>query len=116
MPMWSAVARLVPRLLNSAPRSRLPPPTTIATSTPSRCTRATLSASVATTSGSTPLPLLPRLSPLSLSRIRRILVGSGIAGSTAEREVGEAADLDVLADLADELLAHLLDCARVGLV
>src|SRR5262245_37044518 len=111
MPIWSAVARLVPRRANSAPRSRLPPPTTTATSTPILCTRTTPSATRAIASGSTPLPPVPRLSPDSLSRMRRIFDGTGTdrRASAAECHVDEPADLDVLADLADELLPHLLD-------
>src|SRR6476659_6802724 len=61
----------MPRCESSAPRKKLPPPTTIATWTPVRTTSAICRAMVATTSGSTPSLPPPNTSPDSLRTTRR---------------------------------------------
>src|SRR6188472_1931196 len=91
----------------------LPAPTTIATSTPRSRTAATCLAIRSTSAPSVPKSWLPiRASPESFSNMRR---KRGSAESVtarslfADAEVGEAADLDVLARFRRQLLAQLLD-------
>src|SRR5205814_2875145 len=97
----------------------LPPPTTIATSTPRSATRCTCSAMAAIRSGSAPYSSDPmRASPESLRRMRR---KAGLPSSTAllllaYRVAGEAADHHVLAGLGRDVLAQLLDRLAVVLL
>src|SRR6478672_5752469 len=60
----------MPCCWSSAPRKKLPPPVTIATCTPERCTVAISWAMPRTTSGSTPTLPPPKTSPDSFSRTR----------------------------------------------
>src|SRR5690349_18473637 len=62
----------MPRWLSSAPRKKLPPPTTMATCTPSLTADVTCLAMPLTTSGSMPICPPPMTSPESLSRTRRM--------------------------------------------
>jgi hypothetical protein len=72
IPMLSPVTRSIPWVAAETPRMMLPPPMTIAVSTPRRHTSATSSAMRATTVGSIPNAWPPRrASPESLRRIRR---------------------------------------------
>ncbi len=72
IPMLSPVTRSIPCVAAETPRMMLPPPITIAISTPRRATSATSSAMRATTAGSMPNAWPPRrASPDSFSRIRR---------------------------------------------
>src|SRR5689334_8501588 len=91
----------------------LPAPTTIATSTPRLRTAATCLAIRSTSAPSVPKSWLPiRASPESFSSMRpkRGSAESVTARSLfADAEVGEAADLDVLARFRRQLLAQLLD-------
>src|ERR1700712_1316015 len=68
----------MPRFCSSAPRKKLPPPTTTATWMPRRMTVAIWRASDCTTSGSTPTAPPPNTSPESLRTTRR---GRGDAGA-----------------------------------
>src|SRR5699024_8767600 len=70
-PRRSGRGRCRPRRGSSAPRKKLPPPTTIATCTPSCTAEAISLAMAATTSGSRPTDPPPNTSPESLSRTRR---------------------------------------------
>src|ERR1044072_7203894 len=101
------------------PREMLPAPTTIAISTPRARTAATWAATARTRSGSVPYSSSPMsASPDSLSRTR-LNAGfraSPATGLLADREAGEAAHHDVLAGLAGELGAQLLDRLAVVLV
>src|SRR5579875_3576484 len=72
----------MPRWLSSAPRKKLPPPTTIATCTPESTTPAIWRAIEATTSGSTPTAPPPKTSPDSLSSTRRN--HAGWSGTTSD--------------------------------
>src|SRR5690242_13986601 len=93
----------------------LPPPTTIATSTPRRWTSATSRAIVLTRSGSVPYSRSPiSASPESFSSTRRNTAGreaeaSRCAVSATDREPREAANHDVLTGLAGKRCAQLLD-------
>src|ERR1700683_5446269 len=61
----------MPERASPAPRKRFPPPTTIATSTPSACTSRISPATRLSTSGSMPYSARPsRASPESLTRMR----------------------------------------------
>src|ERR1700754_5138525 len=73
----------MPRFWSSAPRKKLPPPTTTATWTPRRTTDAIWRATAWTTSGSTPTMPPPNTSPDSLRTTRRGLPGGGAVGSSA---------------------------------
>src|SRR5947209_14931219 len=98
----------------------LPPPTTIATSTPRRWVVATSVAIAVTQSGSVPYSRSPiRASPESFSRIRRNTGGamSGAAGvSAADGKPGKATHHDVLAGLGGQFGAQLLDRPAAVLV
>src|SRR5947209_13319057 len=91
----------------------LPPPTTIATSTPLACTAATSLAIAATRSGSVPYCSSPiSASPESLSSTRpkagaaeSVTTGASVANP----EPGKAPDHDVLARLGGQRGAELLD-------
>src|SRR5574341_15091 len=117
MPMWWAATSSMPRRwLTSEPRTKLPPPTTMATCTPWAITALTSSATRRRTCASSPQPPPPSASPLSLSRMRRYFGGSGAGGSGAillceallsDAESGEPADLDVLADPCHRLGNHI---------
>src|ERR671912_652431 len=72
----------MPRFCNSAPRKKLPPPTTTATCTPVRTTEAIWRATACTMSGSTPTSPPPKTSPDSLSTTRRGRPGGGAVGSS----------------------------------
>src|SRR5947209_6533028 len=91
----------------------LPPPTTIATSTPRPCVVATSAAIALTHSGSVPYSSSPiSASPESFSRIRRktggaIFDDAGV--SAADGKPGKATHHDVLAGLGGQLGAQLLD-------
>src|SRR3981189_3139948 len=61
----------MPRSCSSAPRKKLPPPTTTATCKPRRTTVAICRARPCTTSGSTPILPPPKASPDNLSTTRR---------------------------------------------
>src|SRR5690606_18311692 len=90
-----------------APRQKFPPPTTKASSTPVALAAAFSRAREAVASGETPKPPGPaRNSPDSFSSARR---GAEAAASLADRDAGEAADLDVLAQGRDGLLDELAD-------
>src|SRR5699024_1244586 len=68
----------------SAPRKKFPPPTTIATWTPS-CTAVAISLAIeATTSGSRPTEPPPNTSPESLSRTRRAPADAVVIGFLPE--------------------------------
>src|SRR5690349_11803109 len=71
----------MPRWLSSAPRKKLPPPTTMATWVPEATTSATCRAMDWTTSGSTPTLPPPKTSPESLSSTRRYESGDERAAS-----------------------------------
>src|SRR5581483_2959292 len=100
----------------------LPPPTTIATSTPRRCTAATSWAIACTRSGSVPYSRSPiSASPESFRSTRRYagaaaLEGSCWAVSATDLEPREPADHDVLAGLRRECLPELLDRLAAVLV
>src|SRR3954452_25283078 len=101
----------------------LPAPRTTATSTPESLTALTCRAIACTRSRSVPYSREPiRASPESLSRIRlNARPSGGAAGSSltslrAHREAGEALDDDVLAQLAGQLGADLLDGLALELV
>src|SRR5436305_12681881 len=100
----------------------LPPPTTIATSTPRRCTPAISAAIACTHFGSVPYSRSPiNASPESLSSTRRKTGAcapdsrSGAISAT-DRETGEAADDDVLARLSGQLGTQLIDRLAAVLV
>ena len=72
IPIWSPVTRSIPISDNATPRQKLPPPTTIATCTPSSLTSRTSFAIRLKTLGeiaNSPSPI--SASPLILSKIRR---------------------------------------------
>src|SRR5437763_382311 len=100
----------------------LPPPTTIATSTPRRRTAATSRAIVWTRSGSVPYSRSPiSASPESFSSTRRNTAGgeadaSRCAVSATDREPSKATDHDVLTGLAGKRCAELLDRLAAMLV
>src|SRR6478735_4652831 len=113
----------MPRWLSSAPRKKLPPPTTIATSTV-RAASAISRAIAETTSGFTPSAPAPNASPESFSitlRLRSVIVpilpfGSKLVPRT-KRESGSKNDPDspskvLRADLEASEVAHRE--ARVG--
>src|SRR3954464_14487309 len=76
----------MPRCAISAPRKKLPPPTTIATCTPVRTTSDTWRAMSATTSRSRPTSPPPKTSPESLSSTR--LYGRSSAPAAEEAAPG----------------------------
>src|SRR5947209_4691823 len=100
----------------------LPPPTTIATSTPRRCTSATSRAMAWTRSGSVPYSRSPiSASPESFSSTRRNAAGreadvSCCAVSATDREPGKATDHHILTRLAGKRRAELLDRPTAVLV
>src|SRR5579875_3194425 len=100
----------------------LPPPTTIAISTPRRWTRATSAAIASTRAGSVPYSRSPiSASPESFSSTRANIGGADggaceCAISATDGEAGEAADDDVLARLGDQRRAQLLDRLAAVLV
>src|SRR5579884_3515985 len=100
----------------------LPPPTTIATSTPRPWTAATSRAIAWTRSGSVPYSRPPiSASPESLSRTREYTGGpapapGASAASSADGEPGEPADDNVLSGLGGQLRAQLLDRLAAVLV
>src|SRR5690242_9587148 len=92
----------------------LPPPTTIAVSTPRRCVSATSAAIAFTHSGSVPYSRSPiSASPDSLSRIRR---NTGGVPLPPDGESGKATHHDVLASFGGQLAAHFLDRLAAVLV
>src|SRR5262249_9747048 len=119
MPIWSAVARLIPCSLICAPRRMFPPPTTIAISTPSEWTAFTSRATQSTASVWIPEPPGGQNpSPESLRRIRRKRTGRGARGEGAgllftDLISREPLHHDVLADLGDQLLHDLLHRLRL---
>src|SRR6476469_7237428 len=84
----------MPRWDSSAPRKKLPPPTTTPTCVPPRTTSAICRAREWTTSGPTPTPPPPNSSPESLSMTRRYQVSGGakppvlLAGPLSSRRAG----------------------------
>src|ERR1035437_6336473 len=100
----------------------LPPPTTIATSTPRLWTVATSEAIDGTRSGSVPYSRSPiSASPESFSITRRKTGGLGVDASRSvvsvtDGEPCKASDYDVLAGLAGERCAQLLDRLAAVLV
>src|SRR3954447_24296509 len=72
----------MPRFCNSAPRKKLPPPTTTAICTPRRVAVAICRAMPCTTSGSTPTAPPPNTSPESFSTTRRGRKGGEVGSST----------------------------------
>src|SRR3954451_18548718 len=68
----------MPRCWSSAPRKKLPPPMTTATSTPPRTASAICLAMPATTAGSSPMLPPPNTSPESLRRTR----SKGVVGAS----------------------------------
>src|SRR5437764_13689030 len=102
----------------------LPPPTTIATSTPRSVTCLTAAAMASMRAGSAPYSRPPsRASPDSLSSTRRkAALPSLVAPSSAtclllpHLEAGEAPDDDVLARIGGELAAQLVDGLAAVLV
>src|SRR5947208_14692495 len=104
----------------------LPPPTTIATSTPRRHTRCTSAAMAAIRSASAPYSALPiRASPESFSRTRlKAGRAPSVEGCPANPRLGlfaylipgEAADHDVLARLRRGGRAQVLDALAAVLV
>src|SRR5216683_1770401 len=96
----------------------LPPPTTIATSTPRLCTRSISLAIACTRSGSVPYSRSPiRASPESLSSTRPYagaFTAVACATSVTHLEAREASHDDVLAGLGRERCAQLFD--RLGAV
>src|SRR3989339_262821 len=109
MPMLSATARSIPWALASRPRKMLPPPTTMPISTFRSATALISRAMARRVAGSRPNFFSPaRLSPLTLSRIRRYLRGADVMGpgSGTHLEAGEPLDFEVL---APQSRAHLLE-------
>src|SRR3954468_19109597 len=72
----------MPRFCSSAPRKKLPPPTTTATCTPVRTTVAIWRARPCTTSGSRPTAPPPKTSPESFSTTRRGRTDGGTGSPT----------------------------------
>src|SRR5213594_2435930 len=111
MPMWCAVTSSIPRRADmSAPRTRFPPPTTIATCTPCAATSFTSCATKRSTAASRPArPSPERASPLSFSRMRSYL-GVRAVVLFSELEPGEPPDLNIFAQSGDRLgddVAHV---------
>ena len=110
MPMWSAVARLVPEAWRTRRRGAgCRHPTTIATPTPSSHDAADLGRDLGGDHGSGSTPASPgraRLSPLIFRRTRCSGSRPGPTSHSPETPADEAPDLDVLADLPDQLLAR----------
>src|SRR5437870_1003156 len=111
MPMWCAVTSSIPRRADmSAPRTRFPPPTTIATCTPCAVTSFTSCATKRSTAASRPArPSPERASPLSFSRMRSYL-GVRAVVLFSELEPGEPPDLNIFAQSGDRLgddVAHV---------
>src|SRR5918993_5943140 len=95
----------------------LPPPTTIATSTPRSWTLRTCLAIVWMRTGSAPYSSVPiRASPESLRRMRLKAGLASTASLLPDLEAGEAADDDVLAGRRRDGGAQLLDRLAVVLV
>src|SRR5579871_1652801 len=106
----------MPRAAAARPRKMLPPPTTMATSTPRLSTAATSAAIACTDSGSVPYSRSPiSASPESFRRTRRKTgARSGAfaprcAVSATDGEAGEPPHDDVLSRLGRELGPQLLD-------
>src|SRR2546430_13848912 len=111
MPMWCAVTSSIPRRADmSAPRTRFPPPMTIATCTPCAVTSFTSCATKRSTAASRPArPSPERASPLSFSRMRSYL-GVRAVVLFSELEPGEPPDLNIFAQSGDRLgddVAHV---------
>src|SRR5438132_7888457 len=111
MPMWCAVTSSIPRRADmSAPRTRFPPPMTIATCTPCAVTSFTSCATRRSTAASRPArPSPERASPLSFNRMRSYL-GVRAVVLFSELEPGEPPDLDIFAQSSDRLgddVAHV---------
>src|SRR6476469_9304608 len=104
----------MPAAARSMPRMMFPPPTTIASSTPVRCTSASSSASGSICSWSMPKSFFPdSASPDSLSRTRwnfatAFAAGVGLAAMRALLCHGEALELDYLEPRLVEHVAHTL--------
>src|SRR6185503_12889190 len=120
----------MPCSATAAPRMKLPPPMTIATSTPRACTLRISSARYFTYSGEMPNFRSPRsASPESFSRTRWYFgvpfaiaasLGVALAVGLPDGEALDAPDRDVLADRRgerrDEVLDRLRAVADVGLL
>src|SRR6185503_4939929 len=112
----------MPCSATAAPRMKLPPPMTIATSTPSACTLPISSARYFTYCGEMPNFRSPRsASPESFSRTRwyfaapfaiRASLGVGLALGLSDGEALDAAHRDVLADRRGERRDEILDRLR----
>src|SRR5579862_4416694 len=113
----------MPRAAARRPRKMLPPPTTMAISTPRRWTEATSEAIACTHSGSVPYSSWPiNASPESFSSTRRKTGGRLCAASprcavsATDREAREPPHDDVLAGLGGQLGPQLVDRLAAVLV